>query len=190
MNETAAAGAKERDPLADVERQGPLAWALHSIRTRYSLATAFFLLLALAMFYVGGRIVLVHLIHDAERQVKEIGVDVSRLAYRRADAVRQAAANALAAADGGRLDPAKCVESGGFSLAVEFAADGAFSGGSLRGVDGAERPVLAEELAPYADFRLRVAKKALGGAEAGRDGAQAALLKREIEIWEAVRACL
>ena len=46
MNEAAAAGAKERDPLADVERQGPISWALHSIRTRYSLATAVFLLLA------------------------------------------------------------------------------------------------------------------------------------------------
>lgn len=155
MNETTAAGAKERDPLADVERQGPLAWALHSIRTRYSLATAFFLLLALAMFYVGGRIVLVHLVHDAERQVKEIGVDVSRLAYRRADAVRQAAANALAAADGGRLEPAKCVESGCFSLAVEFAADGAFAGGVLCGADGTTRPVLAEELAPYAEALSR-----------------------------------
>ena len=155
MNEAVAAGAKERDPLADVERQGPISWALHSIRTRYSLATAFFLLLALAMFYVGGRIVLVHLVHDAERQVKEIGVDVSRLAYRRADAVRQAAADALAAADGGRLDPAKCVEAGGFSLAAEFAADGKFAGGSLRGADGAARPVSAEELAPYAEALSR-----------------------------------
>ena len=41
MNEAVAAGAKERDPLADVERQGPISWALHSIRTRYSLVTAF-----------------------------------------------------------------------------------------------------------------------------------------------------
>lgn len=155
MNEAAAAGAKERDPLVDVERQGPISWALHSIRTRYSLATAFFLLLALALFYIGGRIVLVHLVHDAERQVKEIGVDVSRLAYRRADAVRQAAADALAAADGGRLDQAKCVETGGFSLAAEFAADGKFAGGSLRGADGAVRPVSAEELAPYAEALSR-----------------------------------
>ena len=155
MNEAAAAGAKERDPLVDVERQGPISWALHSIRTRYSLATAFFLLLALALFYIGGRIVLVHLVHDAERQVKEIGVDVSRLAYRRADAVRQAAADAFAAADGGRLDPAKCVETGGFSLAAEFAADGKFAGGSLRGADGAVRPVSAEELAPYAEALSR-----------------------------------
>ena len=155
MNDFAAAGAKKRDQLADVERQGPISWALHSIRTRYSLATAFFLLLALAMFYVGGRIVLVHLVRDAERQVKEIGVDVSRLAYRRADAVRQAAADALAAADGGRIDPAKCVETGGFSLAAEFAADGTFRGGLLRGSDGAARAVAAAELAPYAEALSR-----------------------------------
>ena len=92
---------------------------------------------------------------DIRWRRKEIGVDVSRLAYRRADAVRQAAADALAAADGGRLDPAKCVEAGGFSLAAEFAADGKFAGGSLRGADGAARPVSAEELAPYAEALSR-----------------------------------
>ncbi len=55
-------------------------------------------------------------------------------------------------------------------------------------------PVLLErlpaELAPYAAFRLRVARKALAGAERAGDEAQAAPLKREIEIWEEVEACL
>ena len=55
-------------------------------------------------------------------------------------------------------------------------------------------PVLLErmpaELAPYAKFRLRVAKKALEGAESSRDGAQIAPLRQEIEIWEEVCACL
>ena len=55
-------------------------------------------------------------------------------------------------------------------------------------------PVLLQKLPstlkPYADFRLRVAKKALNGAIRGEDAGQAALLQREIEIWEAVRACL
>ena len=46
---------------------------LHSIRTQYSLATAFFLMLVLGIFYVGGRIVLVHMVREAEMQVKEIG---------------------------------------------------------------------------------------------------------------------
>ena len=46
------------------------------------------------------------------------------------------------------------------------------------------------ELSPYAQFRLRVARKALKGAEAGGDGEQAALLSQEIEIWEEVLSCL
>lgn len=51
-------------------------------------------------------------------------------------------------------------------------------------------PVLMKQkpdtLFDYADFRLRVAKKALAGAESGgRDGAQ---LRREMEIWEEVAA--
>ena len=61
----------------------------HSIRTRYSLATAFFLLTILGLFYVGGRIVLVHLVKDAETQVREIGTDINRLAIRNAEKVKQ-----------------------------------------------------------------------------------------------------
>ena len=49
---------------------------------------------------------------------------------------------------------------------------------------------LPESLAPYAAFRLRVAQKALKGAERGGDAENIAALKREIEIWEEVRACL
>ena len=71
MNEAAAAGAKERDPLADVERQGPISWALHSIRTRYSLATAVFLLPALAMLYIGGRMLLEGVRGRAEEEAEE-----------------------------------------------------------------------------------------------------------------------
>lgn len=55
-------------------------------------------------------------------------------------------------------------------------------------------PVLLErmppELLPYAQFRLRVAKKALSGAEASGDAAQIAPLAQEIEIWQEVLACL
>ena len=43
----------------------------------------------LALFYVGGRIVLVHLVRDAEDQVKEIGSDLSRIAYRDAERARR-----------------------------------------------------------------------------------------------------
>ena len=55
-------------------------------------------------------------------------------------------------------------------------------------------PVLLErmppELMPYAQFRLRVAKKALMGASASSDGEQADMLAAEIRIWEEVCACL
>ena len=55
-------------------------------------------------------------------------------------------------------------------------------------------PVLLErmppELEPYAQFRLRVARKALRGASASADETQRAPLEQEIEIWEEVCACL
>ena len=49
------------------------------------------------------------------------------------------------------------------------------------------RPAL---LADYAAFRLRVAAKALQGAQNGSNDAVVAALKKEIEIWEDVKACL
>lgn len=45
-------------------------------------------------------------------------------------------------------------------------------------------------LADYAQFRLRVARKALSGAENGNQADAIAALRREIEIWEGVEACL
>jgi len=72
----------------DVERQSAFSRALHSIRTRYALSTAIFLLVILGIFYIGGRITLVHLLRDAEKQVKEIGEDIGRLAYRNASSIR------------------------------------------------------------------------------------------------------
>ena len=49
---------------------------------------------------------------------------------------------------------------------------------------------LPESMAPYAAFRLRVARKALSGAARGGDMAQIGALNREIGIWEEVVACL
>ena len=49
---------------------------------------------------------------------------------------------------------------------------------------------LPEELKPYAQFRLRVAKKALKGAAASDDKAKRVPLEQEITIWEEVCACL
>ena len=80
---------KASDPsVADVSRQGAFSRAMHSIRSRYSLSTAVFLLFLLALFYAGGRVVLVHLVRDAENQVKEIGSDLSRLVYKDAEQAR------------------------------------------------------------------------------------------------------
>ena len=73
-------------------RGGRFGRALRSIRTQYSLMTAFFLLTLLAIFYIGGRIVLVHLVREAEQQVKDVGIDIARLATRNADRMRDATA--------------------------------------------------------------------------------------------------
>jgi len=47
-----------------------------------------------------------------------------------------------------------------------------------------------EELAGLAQFRLRVARKALAGAESGGEEAVAETLRNEIRIWEEVESCL
>ena len=55
-------------------------------------------------------------------------------------------------------------------------------------------PVLLERrpplLADYAAFRLRVARKALSGAQQGGDAESIEELRREIAVWEEVEACL
>jgi len=137
-----------------VDRQSAWSRAVHSIRTRYSLATAAFLLSALTIFYVGGRIVLVHLMREAEEQVREIGYDISRLAYRHAEAIRRANASCAAelsrAMDGGD-SPRGLLEGGahpGVSLILDFAPDGAYAAGAARGIGGVA-DVTEEDLAPY-----------------------------------------
>ena len=71
------------------KKKGVLRKVRNSIRTRYSLATGFFLLMILGLFYVGGRIVLVHLVKDAEKQVQAIGSDINRLAIRNAEKIKR-----------------------------------------------------------------------------------------------------
>jgi hypothetical protein len=80
---------KTSEALDRAAHQSAFSRAIHSIRTRHSLATASFILFSLLIFYVGGRIVIIHLMREAEQQVEEIGYDISRLAYRQADAVRR-----------------------------------------------------------------------------------------------------
>lgn len=139
----------------DSDRKNAFLRAFYSIRTRYSLATAAFLLLALSIFYVGGRIVLVHLMREAEEQVKEIGYDISRLAYRQADAVKHANGRNIAEmvrdAAAGATPESQLAVAGrdAVSLVLDFDKDGAFAGGALRRA-GEVVPVAAADIAAYA----------------------------------------
>ncbi len=63
-------------------RRAAIADAWHSIRTRYAVATVCFMMFVLAVFYAGGRVVLVHLVRDAETQMRSVGLDLSRAAAR------------------------------------------------------------------------------------------------------------
>ena len=121
---------------------------LESIRTRYALMTAFFLLLALAMFYVGGRIVLVHFISDTERQVKDVGLGVSRLAYGQADKVRGAAKGVMAHPQAPAAEPLRLLRDFGqeFSLVAEFSTNGQFVCGVLRSWQDGTAVALTEEM--------------------------------------------
>lgn len=143
--------AEKFDGLDEAERQGALSRAWHSIRTRFSLVTAFFLLAALGLFYVGGRIVLVHLMRDAEKQVREIGYDISRIAYRNADVVRKTALTELSrlpeTTDGSHEILAACPA---FVAAADFDAHGAFRSGGVR-CHGDVVWLQTADMQPYAD---------------------------------------
>lgn len=75
----------EEKKYEEQKRQSAFSRAFHSIRTRYSLATAIFLMIILAAFYIGGRIVLVHFVRDAEQQVQGISLNIGRVVNRDAD---------------------------------------------------------------------------------------------------------
>ena len=143
------------DKYRELSSQSAVSRALHSIRTRYSLATAFFLLLSLLVFYIGGRIVLVHMMREAERQVEEIGYDISRLAYSQAEAVARDCRKSTA--DIARLvasgeHPSMVLsrpEFGMISLVLEFSGDGVFKSGAARGIDGVVQ-ISPADIAPYA----------------------------------------
>ena len=155
-------------------RQGAFSREMHSIRTRCSLATALLLMFALAAFYAGGRVVLVHLIRDAEERVKEVGLDLSRIAYRNADRAR---AQMVAMHEGvlSRLTlkseqapaAADICAAGNFSTVLRLAGDGTFTDGVCIGDSGRIEAVGADELAPYAET-LAVWCKRLASGQAGR----------------------
>ena len=75
-----------------------------------------------------------------------------------------------------------------------FGLQGQEGAQSLSEVEAEVGPALLDQKPPllkdYAAFRLRVARKALSGAENGSDAENAAVLRREIEIWEDVDKCL
>ena len=129
--------------------------SFHSIRTRYSLATAFFLLLSLTIFYIGGRIVLVHMMREAEQQVEEIGYDISRLAYSHADAVVKGNRNAVArisdvvATDAPLIDVLSRAEFSALSLVLVFSEDRTFKSGIAKGIDGVVAEITAADIVPY-----------------------------------------
>ena len=137
--------ASYREVLSEFEKQSAFSRAWNSIRTRYSLATAFLLLLALTVFYIGGRIVLVHLVRDTEQQVKDIGSDISRIAYRNADQVRKSLLSAIAGNGGDSLSVNRT-----FSLYARFSGDGRFVTGAFRDTDGRAASIDDVMFAPYA----------------------------------------
>lgn len=68
--------------MDSIQKQGRLDrihTVFSSIRTRYALMTAVFLALVLSMFYIGGRIVLIHYIRDTEQQVRDMGVAIDEM---------------------------------------------------------------------------------------------------------------
>ena len=141
----------------EVEHQSAFSRATHSIRTRYALATALFLLAILGIFYIGGRITLVHLLRDAERQVKEIGEDIGRLAYRNAghvrDFVTNEAAGLSAAMDKGMT---RSLESflgrkgnHDVSLAMYLSDEGTLKDGIVKTSNGGSEKISAADFKPY-----------------------------------------
>ena len=150
-------------------RRGSLAGAMHSIRTRYSLATAAFILVCLAVFYIGGRIVLVHLMREAEEQVKEIGYDISHIAHRQADVVRRDN-DGLAAEFARRVSEGAApreilaeAQDSPISLLLILGDDGDFSSGAVR-MAGGTALVTSIDVTPYAE-RFRAWAEASGRAK-------------------------
>ena len=122
----------------------------HSLRTRYSLATGFFLLLILAAFYIGGRIVLVHLVKDAEQQVREVGTDINRIAVRNAKKIKSHVENLVPEVRTGELDSFLGTHSDiSVSLAMRLSAEGTFEDGRLSR-DGHIESVSLGDIAGYA----------------------------------------
>ena len=144
----------------DTPRQSAFSRAVHSIRTRYSLIAAMFLLSLLALFYAGGRVVLVHLVRDTEEQVKDLGSDLARLAYRDADRARLRLSAVVGAVlpdiAAGRLGVRDLLSPGvrhePLSLAIRLSRDGQPGEGACRDVRGEIVSVSARQISIYREM--------------------------------------
>ncbi len=170
--------------------RGTLHRVRNSIRTRYALATGFFLLLILAVFYIGGRIVLVHLVKDAEQQVREIGTDINRIALRNADHIRRHVEE-LPAEDLGRplasfLGTHKAVN---VACALRLDTDGQFLAGVTAGTN-APLPLTAADVAGYtrhlAEWAVSLARRESGTGGRGEHLAAGILHMRDHSCYCAI----
>lgn len=149
--------------------------AVHSIRTRYALVTGFFLLLFLAVFYVGGRFVLSNLIADTERQVREAGRQMTATIRQKAEEMREAAAGVLEKPGAATADVRALLADFGvpFSFVARFSPDGRFLEGVRRGIaDGRPVPFPPDAFAPY-NAALKAWIQATGAKAAAADDGSA-----------------
>ena len=168
------------DNVDGKDGEGTFARARHSIRAQYSLATALFLMMVLGLFYAGGRIVLVHLVREAEQQVKDIGLDISRLAYRNAEQVKRrnlATADAAVAQLAKGETPERLLASdefAGLSLIVVYEPSGVFLSGAAHGIRGPVERLAADDLKPYSE---RLASWVAASAKSGEAKSAVGILR-------------
>jgi signal transduction histidine kinase/CheY-like chemotaxis protein len=112
--------------------------SLRSIRTKFGLVTAFILFGLLLTFYAGGRLILVHMIREAERDIQVIGTDIKLIVNDELSGLRQAvrvAAQTVARSGGepthDALQLLLCPFSGKTPVNLAFAlgSDGSFKRG-------------------------------------------------------------
>ena len=111
---------------------------LRSIRTKFGLGTACFLLGMLLVFYLGGRFILVHMIREAEKQIQVVGDDIRTIVYGELDDLQLAASKVsvtLSRRKGEVTHEFLQAQLGPFSgstpvnLVIALGADGAFEKG-------------------------------------------------------------
>lgn len=119
----------------------------HSIRTRFSVTTAVFLLTLLGVFYVGGRIVLVHFVREAENQVRSIATDINQFVSRHSAQTRRLVAEAAE-----KSHPrTEQYLSPHVSFAARYTALGEFEAGSMQG-DESDIALQPDDLSLYSNF--------------------------------------